>query len=288
MKISLIVCTKNRAPQLNTTLKKLSELQTADPWEMILVNNGSTDNSQKLLEDFCVLDPEHRKVFFEPKSGVSHAQNTGLQHATGDIIAFSDDDCYPEPDYLNTIRACFIESPIDFLGGRVLLFDPQNAAITIQTCPDRIDVHAHSYIKTGMIHGCSIAFTREAIETIGGFDPEVGPGSPLNSGNDIITLIRCSAHGYRGAYDPRPVVYHHHGRSWGHDIDRILRRYDVSRGAAYYLGLYYKTTRKAYLWPTFKHVLAQILKGRWFSLKNEILGAYLYSVVLKKRKRSGQ
>lgn len=57
--------------------------------------------------------------------------------ASGDFIAFRDDDCEHEPDYLGRIKECFLERPIDRFGGRVLLFDPNKAAITIQLRTDR-------------------------------------------------------------------------------------------------------------------------------------------------------
>jgi len=142
MKITLIVCTRNRASQLTATLQKLSKLKTKEPWVIILVNNGSDDSNQEILENFCAIDTVHRKVFHEPKLGVSNAQNTGIKHVTGEIIAVSDDEATQNLTILigSERDLFFVESPIDYLGGRVLLFDPEDAPVTIQTCINSIVV----------------------------------------------------------------------------------------------------------------------------------------------------
>jgi glycosyltransferase involved in cell wall biosynthesis len=283
MKISLIVCTRNRAVHLEPTINSLLRMQTSEPWQLIIVNNGSTDNTALILEDLSRHDQEHIFVTTEQKLGVANAQNAGLKLATGEIIAFTDDDCYPEPDFLERVRDCFKEDPIDYLGCRVLLYDQQDAAITIQTRQDRLEISPYSYISAGLIHGAAFAFKRDALRAIGGFDPDCGPGSVMKSGNDINTLVRCSAMGLRGAYDPRPVVYHHHRRKPGPEIDQLLKRYDASRGAAYLVGITSPGTRSAYVWPVFRRIAGNLLKGHWATLFREVSGAYRFSRILKRR-----
>lgn len=282
-KISLIVCTRNRSTYLPNALAALSRMRTANPWELILVNNGSTDATQTSLESFAVRDPAHVLVVQQPIRGLANAQNAGLAHATGDIIAFTDDDCYPRADYLQRIRECFAESPIQYLGGRVLLYDRRDAPVTIQTRDSRVELPPHCYIAAGTIHGAAFAFTREAMNALGGFDPTLGSGGALDSGNDINALIRCSALGFRGAYDPRPVVFHHHHRRSDIDVERLLKRYDVSRGAAYYMGISHATTRRAYLWPIVRRVASNLLKGHWGTLQRELSGGFRYARILRHR-----
>ena len=282
--ITLIVCTRNRATHLQLTLEALSRLQASEPWQLIIVNNGSTDATQDLLDHFAERDPMHVILVQEAVPGVANAQNAGLKHASGDILAFTDDDCYPEPDYLERVRECFLETPIDYLGGRVLLYDPQDAPVTIQTRETRVNLSPNCYIPAGIIHGAAFAFTRNAIDALGGFDPAWGPGGALNSGNDIDALIRCSALGFRGAYDPRPVVYHHHRRRWGADVDQVLKRYDVSRGAGYFLGISNTATRRAYIWPVLRRVAGNILKGHWGTLGRELSGAYRFAQIRRRRR----
>jgi glycosyltransferase involved in cell wall biosynthesis len=284
LKISLIVCTKNRARFLPFALESLSRLKVQGPWELIVVNNGSTDNTQVLLENFAQSDVGHVKLVYEARAGLANAQNAGLLVATGDIIAFTDDDCYPEPDFLEQIKTCFAEGSISYLGGRVLLFDPQDAAITIQTRENRVEMPPFCFVPTGAIHGAAFAFTRATLDQLGGFDPDLGIGGTLNSGNDINALIRCSALGLAGAYDPRPVVYHHHHRKPGLDEQTLMKRYDVSRGAAYYLGIASPTTRANYLWPVCRHLLGNMVTGKWALLSRELSGAYRYARIMSRRR----
>jgi glycosyltransferase involved in cell wall biosynthesis len=286
MKITLIVCTRNRASHLPVALDALSRLQTSEPWQLVIVNNGSSDETQRLLDAFAARDPEHVSLVHEAVPGLANAQNAGLARASGDIVAFTDDDCYPEPDYLERIRECFRESPIQYLGCRVLLYDRTDAPVTIQTRETRADLPPNCYVPAGLIHGSAFAFTRKALDAIGGFDPALGIGGLLDSGNDLNALIRCSAQGFRGAYDPRPVVYHHHRRKWGADIDRLLKRYDVSRGAAYFLGFSNPATRRAYAWPLLRRIAGNILKGHWGTLSREFSGGYRYALILRARSRA--
>lgn len=281
--ISLIVCTRNRARQLPSTLAALSRMVTDEPWQLVIVDNGSTDETQDVLDRYAACDPRHIDVVQEPAAGVASARNAGLRHARGDIIAFTDDDCYPEPDYLERIRGCFDESPIRYLGGRVLLYDPDDAPITIQTRATRVDLPPCSYIPAGFIHGAAFAFTRETLDAIGGFDPALGVGGALGSGGDVCALIRCTAMGFGGAYDPRPTVHHHHRRRSEAELTRLLNRYDVGRGAAYYLGLRNPATRRAYAWPVVRRVVANLVKGRFGTLRREIAGACAYARILRNR-----
>jgi glycosyltransferase involved in cell wall biosynthesis len=280
--ITLVVCTRNRAQQLPLSLEALARLKAAEPWQLIIVNNGSTDTTQTLLESFAQRCPRCL-VLNEPTQGLSNAQNTALRHSYGEIIAFTDDDCYPDPDYLEQIRQCFAEHPIEYLGGRVLLFDPLDAPITIQPCATRVELSPYGFIPSGMIHGAAFAFRRRALDAIGGFDPAVGPGSELPGGNDFIALVRCAAMGMRGAYDPRPLVYHHHRRRQGSDVNTVLRDYDLARGAGYFLGISSRTTRRAFAWPIVRRIAANILKGRWGTFLREASGAFRYYRIQRRR-----
>lgn len=282
--ISLIVCTRNRAATLATTLAALAEMKTTGEWELIIVNNGSTDGTADLLSAFQKTDPTHIQIVNESATGVSRAQNTGLQHASGSIIALSDDDCYPMPDYLERVKECFQDKRIGYVGGRVLLFDKSDAPITIQTSQQPIHFEAGSYIRPGVIHGAAFAFRRETLDAIGGFDPDLGPGSILGSGNDINVLVKCSAMGYAGRYDPRPTVRHHHRRQQQKDVTQLLKKYDFSRGAAFMTGLYHRGTRQAYWLPSIKKIIADIAKFRFGALLRELTGAYRYYLILRSRK----
>ncbi|MGD8380729.1 MAG: glycosyltransferase, partial [Syntrophobacterales bacterium] len=92
IKISVIVCTYNRAELLGGTLRTLCH-QTLDTseYEVIVVDNNSTDNTREVVDEFCRRSSNVRYCF-EPQQGLSHARNQGLQEAKGKYVAYIDDD----------------------------------------------------------------------------------------------------------------------------------------------------------------------------------------------------
>jgi GT2 family glycosyltransferase len=172
-------------------------------------------------------------AFVHRPAGLGSARNAGWKAAAGDVIAFTDDDCYPASDYLDAVASCFREDAcLGFVGGRILLFDPTDYPITIQESSDRKEIDPGEFLPAGLIQGANFAARREALASVGGFDGCFGAGS-LFPCEDVDVLARMSASGWRGAYDPRPVVYHHHRRKTRADADRLMRQYDRGRGAYY-------------------------------------------------------
>jgi glycosyltransferase involved in cell wall biosynthesis len=270
VEISLIICTRNRAKQLKATLEACRRLQLSSAHELVIVDNGSTDGTGAVLEDFRRSYSGNLRLEDEPQPGLARARNRGWRTATGRILAFTDDDCYPAEDFLCAIAECFQEQELGFVGGRVLLFDPEDAHIAIQPCEDRADFEPGSYMRPGVIHGANFAFAREALEVIGGFDERFGAGTNLFSAEDTDAMARVLGAGWRGAYDPRPLVYHHHGRRDPLEIRRLQRGYRIGAGA-YHLKCLLNprlTLRYASGWARF--LLRQPLKGVAWELQGAL------------------
>lgn len=174
---------------------------------------------------------------------------------------------------------CFNDPNIGFVGRRVTLHDPDDYPISILDIIEPREFAPGCYIQAGSIHGCNMAFRREALEAIGEFDEALGAGTKLQSGEDIDALAGVLASGYRGRYDPRPVVAHHHGRKRGDDISKLRYGYDFGRGAYFFKGLTRPGCR-------LKSLRAWLDRGRYRlrhrnnigSILNEISGAWLYAV----------
>jgi glycosyltransferase involved in cell wall biosynthesis len=246
MELSLVICTRNRAPQLREALANLARLRSAVPWELVVVDNGSTDDTALVIDRLrhqshpCVV-----KVT-QPRPGLGNARNAGWRVARGTWVAFTDDDCYPADDYLESVASCFREDPrLGFVGGRILLFDRTDYPITIRENTVRKEIRQGEFIQAGLIQGANLACRREALESIGGFDPRFGAGA-LFPCEDVDVLARMSARGWHGAYDPRPLVYHHHGRKTPADAARLMKQYDRGRGAYYVKCLLDPRLRRAY------------------------------------------
>ena len=226
----MVICTRNRAAWLAQTLGTYSALETDGPWEMVLVDNGSSDATPSILRDFAAAARFPCRVVSEPVAGLSRARNTGWRAARGDIVAFTDDDCYPEKDFLRRIAECFGENGPDYLGGRILLFDPADYPITIQTDEGTHAIAPGSFVQAGLIQGANMSARMRVLQALDGFDEDLGAGTAFPC-EDVEFLSRASAHGFTGAYDPRPVVYHHHRRRTRAQVSALKRSYDIGRGA---------------------------------------------------------
>jgi glycosyltransferase involved in cell wall biosynthesis len=232
MRISVVICSRDRTSQLRASLEHFARISATVPWELVVVNSGSGESTTKLLRDCRRAAPHPLTVVEEPSPGLGLARNRGWRAAAGELIAFTDDDCYPADDYLDRVDACFEDPSLGFLGGRVLLFDPTDFPITIQELDRRVEIEPGAFVPAGLIHGANFAFRRGVLDAIGGFDDRFGAGTPFAC-EDVDALARAAAGGWRGAYDPRPVVYHHHGRKTREDALRLRRIYDRARGAYY-------------------------------------------------------
>jgi hypothetical protein len=230
--LSLVVATRNRAAFLPEALASLERLTLDAAWELVIVDNGSSDGTGALLRGFSARARFPVRVVEEPRPGLSRARNAGWRAARGARVAFTDDDCYPRPDYLAQIARGLGEGGVDFLGGRILLHDPGDAPVTIQLRNERVEIPPRSFVPPGLIQGANMAARRSVLERLDGFDDMLGAGTPFPC-EDLDFLSRASAAGFTGAYDPRPVVSHHHRRRAPEQVRALHRSYDLGRGAFY-------------------------------------------------------
>jgi glycosyltransferase involved in cell wall biosynthesis len=245
--ISLVICTRNRCSQLEQCLQSLEKLRFDRLWEVVVVDNGSTDATAACLEQAVQRATLTLVAAHEARPGLSFARNRGISTASGRLIAFTDDDCYPAPDYLARVVACFDQEDISFLGGRTLLYDNRDARICIQEKADREFIEPRTFVGPSLIQGMNFAAERRALVEVGGFDLRLGAGSRFCSAEDTEIMGRMSWAGLRGLYDPGPVVYHHHQRNDPADIDRLVRGYSVGMGAYLLKFTVRKDSRRVYL-----------------------------------------
>src|SRR5207247_3830534 len=151
-KISVVVCTYNGASTIRDTLEALRDLDYP-AFEVIVVNDGSTDETGQIASTYPY------RVINEENQGLSRARNTGIAAATGEMVAFIDDDAYPDPHWLRFLALSFMEDDYAAVGGPNLA--PSNdgwRADAIANAPggptavlisDRIAEH---------ITGCTMAF----------------------------------------------------------------------------------------------------------------------------------
>lgn len=240
--VSIVVCTHNRGATLPAMLRSYDRIVASVQWELVVVDNASTDGTFQFLTDYSATANFEMRVLREPRLGKSRAVNTGWRACTAPIIALTDDDCYPASDYVDCLVSAFESTDISYLGGRVLLYDPLDYPITIQLCSTVVDLPPYSFVPAGTLHGANMAARRVVFETTGGFDERMGPGARV-VGEDIDFACRASFSGFHGRYDPRPTISHHHRRRDPVDVERLMYSYDLGRGA-YYMSCFLDSRRR--------------------------------------------
>ncbi len=235
--VSIIVSTRNRAEYTRRFLNSLQYV-TVGPdcrWELVLVDNGSTDHTAELVHSFCQEANYPIKFHTEKQRGKSRALNMGIAAAQGTVLAFTDDDVFVSPDWIKIICDYFDQNhDIDCIGGTVLLFNPQDAPITIKLSQEPAVVDAASFAPDDIpILGCNMAIRADALKEIGPFDIDIGPGATIVAGEDLDMLYRLVRRGHSIAYVPEMLVYHNHGRRSQKDVQDLKTGYMVGRGAFY-------------------------------------------------------
>ena len=218
-KLSLIIATYNRGGLLERTLDSLL-VQTlpVSCWEVVVVNNNSTDDTEERLATYAAAHPEiDLRMVTEIRQGVSAARNRGIAEARGAYIVVIDDDETVVPGFLECYYRLFETSPeVAAAGGRILpeFVSPPPAWMskyteraivgTLDLGPEQREFPQGTFFGGGN-HG----FRREVIERYGGFDPSLGrTGTVLLAGEEKEFFLRLRAGGERIVYLPEAVIYH--------------------------------------------------------------------------------
>lgn len=215
--ISVVISTYNRCEKLPRTLEALLDQRTDGvAWEAVIVDNNSTDDTRRVAQSF--IDRGHVKLsyVFEPRQGLSFGRNAGIAHTTAPLVAFTDDDIRPAPDWVARIKRCFDAHPqADFIGGRVL---PRwHAEPPAWLTPDHwsplalVDYGQEAFVvdpKTpSCLVGANFAFRREVFRRLGLFSPDLQlVGGSIGSTEDYDMQMRVWRAGGQGLYAPDVVV----------------------------------------------------------------------------------
>jgi glycosyltransferase involved in cell wall biosynthesis len=242
--ITVVLCTYNRCGDLLGALESLASSQLPDSlnWEVLVVDNNSTDQTHEVVEGFCQRHPGRFRYLFESQAGKSFALNAGIANARGSILAFMDDDAMVTPVWLRNLTAPLQHNEWAGSAGRILpaeKFTPPSwlpddlvnwggiLCAYFDLGDDPCELHRAPY-------GVNMAFRREIFEKYGGFRTDLGPrpGSQIRN-EDTEFGRRLLAAGERLRYEPSAVVYHPvpQGRitqeyffSWWYDYGQAMIR----------------------------------------------------------------
>lgn len=241
MEISVILCTFNRGERLRSVLTELANLTIpADlTHEIVVVDNNSTDETQSIVQEFCSKYPGRFRSVFEPTQGKSFSLNTGIRHATGKILAFTDDDVSLDPEWLVEIRRAFEDYQCLAVAGRIVaVWDSERpwwheteGPYKLLPADVRFDLGEQAKEIKVPAWGANMAVRREAFEEFGLFREDLGlnPQSLMRSrdlgawrflvrfdrhvrsligGEDVEMWDRMIAGGAKLVYAPAILVRH--------------------------------------------------------------------------------
>src|SRR3712207_742761 len=197
-RISVVVCSFNGGRTIRECLEGLLKLEYPD-YEVIVVDDGSTDAAAKIASeyDFRLISTEHR--------GLSNARNTGMEAATGEIVAYLDDDAHPDPHWLTYLAARFLSSEYAGVGGPNI--PPPDDGPIADCVADAPGGPVHVLLsdqEAEHIPGCNMAFRKSCLQAVGGFDAQFHV-----AGDDADLCWRLRQRGYRLGFDPAAMVWHH-------------------------------------------------------------------------------
>lgn len=243
---SVVIPTRNRSRWIPSAALFWSTLRARTLWELIIVDNGSTDDTMHVLGHLPKMEAKcvSVRVLRELGRGASRARNTGWRAALGDIVVFLDDDCYPQSDLIDRACAVLRDPNLQYAGGRLLLYDHRDWPITVQERTAQLLLEPYCIVSSGLLQSACLAVKTAALERVGGFDPYLGAGTQFFC-EDLDLVNRLAFAGFRGVYDPALVTYHHHRRRATSEVKNLARAYDFGRGAFYAKCLFVEQMRLA-------------------------------------------
>jgi len=211
--ISVVVCTYNRAALLRRALLSLFAQKTEKrSYEIIVIDNNSADDTPATVEALKAESPVNLCYFRETRQGNAYARNAGVEQARAPLVAFLDDDCIADENWLSIIKSTFDRDPeVAFVGGRVLPVwesDPPSWLSTSHWAPlALLDYGTEERKISGQtplgLLTANIAVRKEVFDQLGGFLPSLQrvKGS-IGSMEDHEFLLRICRGGKCGLYLP--------------------------------------------------------------------------------------
>lgn len=235
--LTIAICTKDRTENLARCLKSLLKLQNPNSegsprFEILVVDNAPSDQKTKAL----VSSLQKVQYVRELKPGLDFARNLALKEAESELLAFLDDDVVVDRNWIDGLMEAWAENPdAAAFTGLVLPYELVTEAQILfeqgggfrrgfgkicygQTLPGN-PLHPCGAGIFGA--GCNMAFRREILLKLGGFDEALDTGAPLPGGGDLDIFYRVIRAGYSLIYEPQYLVFHQHRR----EKEKLRRQY---------------------------------------------------------------
>ena len=222
-RVSVVICAYNAERTMDACLESLRTLRYPD-YEVVIVNDGSADGTRAIAErypEFTLINQENR--------GLSAARNVGAEHASGEIIAYTDSDCVVDPDWLTYLVYKFVEGGFVAVGGPNFPPPEENAVAAYVAASPGGPTHVLLNDEVAEhIPGCNMAFSKQALRGVGGFDPIF-----TAAGDDVDLCWQLQNQGHAIGFSPAAMVWHFR-RNTIRDYLRQQRGYGKAEALLYF------------------------------------------------------
>lgn len=219
MRLSVIVCTWNRREQLKAALASIaaSQLPPSVDWEVLIVDNNSTDGTPATCEEFLRSHPGRFRYIQEPRPGKSFALNTGIENSQGEILAFTDDDVEVSPQWLAEILRTIDAWNCAGVAGRIIAtwshpkprWFSDSGPYSLMAVIVSYEFGDTAHETTVPPFGANLAFKREVFARYGLYRTDIGPITEKKvGGEDTEFCRRVFSGGDKLVYAPQAIVYH--------------------------------------------------------------------------------
>jgi GT2 family glycosyltransferase len=228
----VVVPTRNRGSLITDTLRSLLALDYPD-FEVLIVDQSTDDHTRSAVLTVAPNDARVRVVASDTV-GSSSARNLGAQLSDAEVVAYTDDDCLVEANWLTEIVHEFEASEITAVYGRLIPHDwrgRDGTEVGLKEAAQRAE-YAQRTPPWYIGHGGNMAFRRRDLLEAGGFDPLLGAGGLFGACEDPDIAYRLLARGKKVAYTAAALAYHKHWKDWPAQR-RMERAYGVGAGAQF-------------------------------------------------------
>ena len=227
----VVLCTRDRAQGAVATVESILA-NTYEGFELLVIDQSSDAETRQALSRF-ELDPRFRYLS-TPTRGLSRARNIGLMNGNAPYVLMTDDDCEVPADWVAGMVDVLDGHPtVGLVFGRVVAgpYDPEAGFVPVTGHEhDSLLTSVRNYPNQGI--GAAMGLRKEAVERIGGFDPELGPGATFKAADDVDLALRLLLSGSHVLQSCRTSVVHHGFRTF-EEGRTLIRGYVYGSVAAY-------------------------------------------------------
>jgi glycosyltransferase involved in cell wall biosynthesis len=231
IQVSVVVPTHNRKTDLEKCLEALlSQTYPADQFEILVADDGSSDGTKQLVEQFRSRTVPSIRWLGQPRNGPAAARNLGISNARGEWVAMTDDDCQPEPDWLESFCSALTAHP-EWAGCGGSIVRRNDSPISRYIDDYRIFDHPIHGSEVWYLVTANAIYRKAVLDEVGGFEESIDwPG-----GEDFDLSHRIRQRGYHLGVEPRSVIRHKH-RDTLIGLYRMFKIMGRGNAARYKLG----------------------------------------------------